>query len=153
MYGVWNSPHCHELHLTLSFWEFFLFFFGGGWLVHWPSPVNQQYIYIYTLKPMTRPFFWSQKNGSSQPATSWVLGIVESCDEMILRHLAKTQHQENRCVAHNVAWSNVASVLQRLVTSVFIKFIFHNCIPINFLNPKNTSSNDFGHHGSRTPHS
>ena len=130
---------------SFVFWE-------GGWLVHWPSPVNQQYIYIYLEANDPTVFFGAKKNGSSQPPTSWVLCIVESCDEMILHHLAKTKYHENTCVAQNVAWSNVASVLQRLVTSVFIKFIFHNCIPINFLNPKNTSSNDFGHHGSTTPH-
>ena len=96
------------------FWEFLFFFWGGG-LVGSLAITSQPT--IYTLNPRTRPVFWSQKNGSSQPPTSWVLGIVESCDEMILRNLAKTKHQDNTCVAENVAYS------------VFIKFIFYNLSP------------------------
>lgn len=98
-------------------WPLFLrvFFFWGGGLVGSLAITSQPT--IYTLNPRTRPVFWSQKNGSSQPPTSWVLGIVESCDEMILRNLAKTKHQDNTCVAQNVAYS------------VFIKFIFYNLSP------------------------
>lgn len=138
VYGVSNSPYCHESSLTLSFWEFFVFLCVGGgvWLVHWPSPV---YIYLEANDPTV--FLEPNKSFKSTPYQlgsrySWILwwnDFASSCRNQTPR--------EHICCTKS-AWS--------VTLQVFCCFWYSVCHQVHL--PTYFSPSIINFHGLKSSH-